>query len=193
MALSPLVIDDIAHKLLACVCAELTLTAAKVDGQPGCPCVACVVPGKPAWDNCTGDCSGAETVGQLTVNLDKIFPTSAFPTETKDVMGSRNCAPVRQAAEFVITLLRCAPTYAPNGCPPSCEEQAAAARILHVDATAVINAVMCCFPETTAARRGQQFTMGQLRTLGPEGQCVGIEQRVTVALPSCGCASGAES
>ncbi|MFB7114820.1 hypothetical protein [Streptomyces sp. NPDC056291] len=190
MALSPFVVDDIAQKLLACVCAELTVAAAKVDGQPGCPCVACVVPGKPAWDNCTGDCSGAETPGQLTVNLDRIFPTSGFPIETKDVLGSRNCLPVRQAAEYVITLLRCAPTYNEQGCPPTCEEQAQAARIMHVDVTSVINAVTCCFPQTSDGRRGQQFTMGQLRVLGPEGQCVGIEQRVTVALPSCGCSGG---
>ncbi|MEV6738731.1 hypothetical protein AB0N14_18070 [Streptomyces sp. NPDC051104] len=193
MALSPLIVHDVAEQLLACVCAELTLTAAKVDGQPGCPCVACVVPGKPAWDNCTGDCSGAQTPGQLTVNLDRIYPTSAFPTETKDVIGSRNCLPVRQAADYVITLLRCAPTYTGNGCPPSCEEQAAAARILHVDAVSVINGVMCCFPQTGDARRGHQFLMGALRTLGPEGQCVGIEQRLTVALPFCGCTAGGES
>ncbi|MEU2743649.1 hypothetical protein ABZ656_52505 [Streptomyces sp. NPDC007095] len=193
MALSPLAIDDIAQQLLACVCAVLTETAVKVDGQPGCPCVACVVPGKPAWDNCTSDCSGAQTPGQLTVNLDRLFPTSAFPAETKDVLGSRNCLPVRQAAEYVITLLRCAPTFTENGCPPSCEEQAEAARIVHVDATSVINAVMCCFPDTGGGRRGQQFMMGQLRVLGPEGQCVGVEQRVTVALPSCGCPAGDES
>ncbi len=29
--------------------------------------------------------------------------------------------------------------------------------------------------------------MGQQRVVGPEGQCVGIEQRLTVLLPSCGC------
>lgn len=188
MALSPLVVDDLAQMLLGCVCAELDRMAGLIEGQPGCPdCTSCVVPGKPAWDNCTGDCSGAQTPGQLTVNLERIYPTAAFPTETKDVLGSRNCAPVRQAADYVITLLRCAPSYNDQGCPPSCEEQAEAARILHVDAVSVTNALLCCFPQSSSARRGQQFMMGQLRTVGPEGQCVGVEQRVTVALPSCAC------
>jgi hypothetical protein len=62
-----------------------------------------------------------------------------------------------------------------------------------VDAVSVTHALLCCFPQTSEARRGQQFMMGQLRTLGPEGQCVGIEQRLTVALPFCGCTAGSDS
>lgn len=57
LALSPLVIDYIAQQLLACGCATLTETAGEVDGLPGCPCVACVVRGRPTSDNCTSDCS----------------------------------------------------------------------------------------------------------------------------------------
>ncbi|MFE9127827.1 hypothetical protein ACFYOF_20870 [Streptomyces sp. NPDC007148] len=188
MALSLDAVHGTAEKILACVCATLAETSAKDPDQPGCPdCTTCVVPGTPAWDNCTGDCSGAQTPGQLTVNLARLTPTSSFPNESRDVIGSRNCQPVRTSAEYVITLLRCAPTYNEQGCPPTCEEQAAAARILHTDAASIWNAVMCCFPETSDARRGQQFVMGQQRVVGPEGQCVGIEQRLTVLLPSCGC------
>ncbi|MEU6594247.1 hypothetical protein ABZ923_34430 [Streptomyces sp. NPDC046881] len=193
MALSPLVIHETAELLMACVCAELTATAARVTGQPGCPCRSCVVPGTPAWDDCAGDCVRAETPGQLTVHYASMVATSNFPVETRDVMGSRNCLPVRPAAEFVITLLRCAPTYDQQGCPPSCEELAEAARILAVDATSVWNALQCCFPGTSDARRGQTFVLGQQRTVGPEGQCVGIEQRVTVSLPSCRCPEGETS
>ncbi|MFH9439018.1 hypothetical protein [Streptomyces rochei] len=89
-----------------------------------------------------------------------------------------------------ITLLRCAPTADDQGCPPTCEELETAARALAVDATTVWNALQCCFPGTSQARRGQTFVMGQQRVVGPEGQCVGIEQRVTVALPSCACPEG---
>jgi hypothetical protein len=185
--MSPLVVHETAEKLLACVCAELTLTAEKVEGHPSCPCRACLVAGTPAWDDCAGDCSKSVTPGQLTVHLAGIVATSHFPTETRDVLGSRGCLPVRPAAEYVITLLRCAPSWSDGGCPPSCEEQEAAARVLAVDAAAVWNALQCCFPSTGGARRGQTFTMGQMRTVGPEGGCVGFEQRVTVALPSCGC------
>ncbi|MFE4622161.1 transposase [Streptomyces mirabilis] len=41
--------------------------------------------------------------GRLTVNLDRVFPTSPFPTETKELLGSRNCLLLCQAAEYVIT------------------------------------------------------------------------------------------
>ncbi|MFJ1607059.1 hypothetical protein ACIOHS_27355 [Streptomyces sp. NPDC088253] len=187
--MNPLVIHETAEQLLACVCAELTLTAAKVDGQPGCPCRSCVVAGTPAWDDCAGDCRGTgETPGQLTVNFVGMVASSKFPTDTRDVLGSRNCLPVWPAAEFLITLLRCAPGPDNQGCPPSCEELTAAARVLAVDATSVWNALQCCFPSTSGARRGHTFVIGPQRTVGPEGDCVGIEQRVTVALPSCACA-----
>ncbi|MGW2951491.1 hypothetical protein [Streptomyces eurythermus] len=190
MALNPLVIHETAEALLACVCAELTLTAARVDGQPGCPCRSCVVPGTPAWDDCGGDCSGGAPPGQLTVNFVSVIPSSNFPAETRDVLGSKNCAPIRPAAEFLITLLRCAPTPDEQSCPPACEELETAARVLAVDATTVWNALQCCFPGTSQARRGQTFVMGQQRVVGPEGECVGIEQRVIVALPSCKCPEG---
>ncbi|MEU7323428.1 hypothetical protein ABZ682_23180 [Streptomyces griseoviridis] len=191
--MSPLVIHETAENILACVCAELTLTAAKVDDHPGCPCRSCVVPGKPAWDDCGGDClSSGEAAGQLTVNFVGLVATSHFPTETRDVLGSKNCQPIRPAAEFLISLLRCAPGPSNDGCPPSCEDLADAARILAVDATAVWNALLCCFPSTRDARRGQTFVLGPQRAVGPEGDCVGIEQRITVAMPSCRCA-GEES
>lgn len=188
MALSRLVIHETAEQILGCVCATLAETAAQVEGQPGCPaCRVCVVPGTPAWEGCDGGCSGGEAPGQLTVNFVSMVGSSNFPQETRDVIGSKVCQPVRPAAEFLVTLLRCAPSYDQNGCPPSCEEQSAAARILAVDATSVWNALLCCFPSTSPARRGQTFVMGQQRVVGPEGLCVGIEQRVTVQLPHCPC------
>ncbi|MFF0092666.1 hypothetical protein ACFYSF_22270 [Streptomyces canus] len=190
MALSRLVIHETAELLLACVCAELAATAAQVDGQPGCPCRSCVVAGTPAWDDCGGDCSGGTPPGQLTVNFVGMVASSNFPTDTRDVIGSKNCAPIRPAAEYLITLLRCAPGSDQNGCPPSCEELTQAAQILAVDATSVWNAIQCCFPSTSDARRGQTFVMGPQRVVGPDGDCVGIEQRVTVSLPSCRCPEG---
>ncbi|MFC9219930.1 hypothetical protein ACFT8W_03830 [Streptomyces hygroscopicus] len=90
------------------------------------------------------------------------------------------------AVEIIVTLLRCAPGPHEDGCPPSCDELNDAARILHVDAVTVYNAILCCLPGASTRRRGQRFVIGQQRTIGPEGGCVGIEQRVTVALPGCG-------
>lgn len=192
MAMTPTAVFDIAETVLACVCAALDETAAEVEGQPGCPCRACVIPGAPAWDSCDSACSG-EPGGQLTVNFSLLYPSSAFPQADREVRGLRGCAPPPTTAlELVITLLRCAPGPTTNGCPPPCEELEAAARVLSVDAATVYNALMCCLPHT-AGRRGRRFVMGQQRVLGPQGGCVGIEQRVTVALPGCAPCPGEES
>lgn len=80
-----------------------------------------------------------------------------------------------------------------GGCPPTCEEEAEAARVLHVDAVTVYNALLCCLPQTGTGRRGRRFVLGPQRTVGPAGGCVGIEQRVTVALPGCGKCPGEEA
>lgn len=189
MALNALDLHDLTEAVLGCVCAALAEAALVVDGQPGCPGRACVVPGQPAWDNCDDPCSGDGAPGQLTVSVARLYSSTLdFPTEDRTVFGMRGCTPPPlTAAELVITLLRCAPTYDEGGCPPNCEELSAAARILHVDAVTVQNALLCCLPGTSSARRGRKFVLGQQRIVGPEGGCVGLEQRVTVALPGCRC------
>ncbi|HLL36190.1 MAG TPA: hypothetical protein VK545_20435 [Streptomyces sp.] len=194
MALKPLAVHDMASMILACVCQALTDTAAEIDDHPGCPdCRSCVVPGTPAWDSCDDPCGGGPGGGQLTVNLARLYPSGTFPQEDRTVLGARGCTPpVTTAAEFVITLLRCAPGPDDHGCPPTCEELETAARIVHIDAAAVYNGLMCCLPHT-AGRRGRRFVMGAQRTVGPEGGCVGVEQRVTVALSSCAPCPGEES
>jgi hypothetical protein len=187
MALQALAVHDLAQAILGCVCAALDETAADIDGYPGCPCRACVVPGLPAWDSCADPCTG-ETGGQLTVSVSRMYPSSNFPAQDAEVQGLRGCTPPPiTAVEYVVTLLRCAPLPTDRGCPPSCDEQAAAARTVHIDSAVIMNALLCCLPGTSPARRGRRFVLGQTRILGPEGGCVGVEQRVTVALPGCGC------
>lgn len=187
MALQPLAVHEVAEAILGCVCAALDETAAQVEDYPGCPCRACVVPGLAAWDSCADPCTG-ETGGQLTVNVARIYASSNFPSQDAQVQGVRGCTPAPvTAVEYVVTLLRCAPLPDVNGCPPSCEELAAAARTVHIDGVTVMNALLCCLPNTSTARRGRKFVLGAQRVIGPEGGCVGVEQRVTVALPGCKC------
>ncbi|MER7135404.1 hypothetical protein ABT358_02525 [Streptomyces sp. NPDC000341] len=189
MALTALAIHDVAEAVLGCVCAALEDAAGTVEDQPGCPCRACVVPGPPAWDGCTDPCSSDGAGGQLTVHVARLFAAAAaFPSEDKTVQGGRNCVPVASSGvELVVTLLRCAPTMSDRGCPPSCEEMAAAARTVHVDAVSIYNALLCCLPTTGSRRRGPRFLLGAQRILEPQGGCMGVEQRVTVELPNCGC------
>ncbi|MFZ3595036.1 hypothetical protein [Streptomyces sp. BH104] len=189
MPLSPLDLHDLTESVLGCVCAALQDAADEVAGQPGCPCRTCVVPGNVAWDWCDDPCGTTKGPGgQLSVNVVRMWPSdvTSFPAENRTVMGTRHCTPPPlTAAELAVTVLRCAPTPDEQGCPPTCDELDAAARITHIDAVTVYNSLYCCLPGTSARRRGRQFVVGQQRLVGPEGGCVGVEQRVTVALPGC--------
>lgn len=200
MPLLPSSIHDLAEGVLGCVCAALDAAAVDgVEGALGCPCRACVVPGLPAWDGCDGldgGCDGGPP-GQLTVNVRQVFPTSPdrFPAVDTSVQGVRGCAPPHATGvELVITLLRCAPVMDETGCPPSCEELTEAARAVHVDAATVYSALYCCLPGLSPnPRRPRRFVLGAQQILGPAGGCVGLEQRVTVALPGCGKCPGEEA
>ncbi|MFI7467417.1 hypothetical protein [Nonomuraea sp. NPDC049646] len=185
MALTSEGLHDLMRVMLACVCEALDEAALAVEGHPGCPCRACVVAGPPAWDQCTDPCGGDQVGGQLTVHLERIFPSTEFPQEDRQVRGTPGCrAPATTAAEIVVTLLRCAPVLDERGCPPACEVLESSARTVHVDAATVYSALMCCLPHT-AGRRGRRFLMGRTRVLGPQGGCVGVETRVIVALAGC--------
>ncbi|PWI06532.1 hypothetical protein DIZ27_32855 [Streptomyces sp. NWU339] len=189
MALPTLAVHEIADAILGCVCSALDETAAQIDDYPGCPCRACVVPGTPAWDGCADPCTG-DVGGQLTVSTVRLYPSRNFPEQDTNIQGVRGCTPPPvTAVEYLVTLLRCAPLPNANGCPPTCDEQAEAARIVHIDSTVIMNALLCCLPGTSSSRRGRKFVLGPSRIVGPEGGCVGVEQRVTVALPGCGCPS----
>ena len=147
------------------------------------------MPGQPAWDSCEDPCNG-DVGGQLSVSVVRMYPSSAgvFPAEERQVYGVRECGlPQLTAVELLVTLLPCDPGSSYDGCPPSCEALAKAAEVLHVDMVTVYNALLCCFPETSPRRRGQMFVVGPQRTVGPQGMCVGLEQRLTVALGACKC------
>lgn len=185
MALRQTSVNDMAETILGCVCAALDAAADDVEGIPGCPCRACVVPGMPAWDDCEDPCGQSGAGGQLTVSFVRLYTSTTFPADDLPVRGLPGCVPsAGVAAEFVVTLLRCVPISSEDGCPPTCEEQSAAAKILNTDAVTVYNALVCCLPKT-GGRRGPKYVMGQQKVVGPQGGCAGIEQRVTVALASC--------
>lgn len=191
MALTATAIHELAQAVLACVCLALNEAAAADATRPGCPdCRACVVPGQVAWDSCDDPCTG-DAGGQLSVSVARLYgsTTNDFPAEVRVVQGVRNCTPPPvTAVELVVTLLRCAPVFDERGCPPTCAELDESARVLHLDMVTVYNALLCCLPGTDPTRpRGLKFVMGQQQTVGPEGGCVGLEQRVTVALAGCGC------
>ncbi|WP_294011713.1 hypothetical protein [Streptomyces sp.] len=125
------------------------------------------------------------------MNVARVHPTTEFPNETHEVLGLKSCRPTRIAVELVITLLRCVPPIDENNqCPPTCEDMAAAARVIQIDSATVLNALMCCVPSISNRHRGPLYVIGMQKTLEPRGGCGGIEQRLTDALQNCPCPDG---
>lgn len=199
MTLTPFAFNDLAQSLLECVCAGLRQMARTLDGHPGCPCRTHVTPGEVAWDACEGDdCSPADLIGsapgQLTTSIVRTYPVVrdngavGLPRTDTTVRDLRNCGVPDTAVELNVTLLRCAPSVDETGCPPTAEELAAAAEVLHVDMLTVQTAIMCCLAGTGTGdeeRKGRRFVLGETRVLGPQGGCVGSQTTVTVILPGC--------
>lgn len=192
MALALTAVHTAAEDLLQCVCTGLSRLPVEVPGLAGCPCRSCVVPGSVAADGCDSPCAAppeGEYPGQLSVNVVRLFSSGrqSFPREVLEVFSGKQCVPPPvTAVELAVTVYRCAPLPDDNGCPPTCEQMTAAATQLHADMLAVHTAVLCCYSDTDTTRRnGRRFVLGPSRTLGPQGGCVGLEQRVTVALDDC--------
>lgn len=192
MALGILAVDAAASSLLACVCTALSRLPTEVPGLAGCPCRTCVVPGLVAADGCDEGCGtlpAGTYPGQLTVSVIRLYSSdrSGFPREVQAVRDLRECVPPQTTAvELAVTLFRCVPGMTDDGCPPTCEQLSASAMQLHADMLAIQQAVLCCYAGTDTTRpRGRRYVLGQSRPIGPSGDCVGIEQRVTVALDDC--------
>jgi hypothetical protein len=160
-------VSDFAKELLVCVCEALEETSC------GCPECAYVVTGPPAWDHC---CNG----GQLTIGVDRIFAYERFPTPA----ATPYTCMLPLAADFTVTVLRCAPVPDENGNPPTAEELTTAASQVMEDMYAVMQGVMCCMAPTQKCR---QFQMGSQRPVGPQGSCQGSALTLSVALPDPPC------
>lgn len=199
-ALTLLAIDALANSLLTCVCEAMDRVPTEVPGLMGCPCRRGVVAGTPAADGCDIMCSplpAGQWPGQLTVNVARLYASSSneFPREVGASFGGANATvrdnrgcglPQLTAVELVVTVFRCTPLPTDEGCPPSMAGLSSNAMQVHADMLAVQQGILCCFPGTnTVELRGQRFVMGQTRTIGPQGGCVGFETRLVAALSGC--------
>lgn len=198
--LSMLAIHEAAQALLDCVCEAVGRLPTELPGLAGCPCRVGVVPATPAADGCDGGCNVApgEYPGQLTVNVVRLYASdrTSFPRElgTTQVGGGvrdlKNCImPQVTAVELAIVLWRCVPGPTDEGCPPSMAELNVAAMQYHADMLAVQQGILCCYAGTIQPaplnRHGRRYVVGQTTTIGPSGNCVGFQTRVTVALDDC--------
>jgi len=191
VAADPLALDKVVDLVLECMCSALTATAEAVDGQPGCPCLACKVPGSLTTWTCDPeplpgqDCAP----GQLAVRVARLFPSTTFPGQD---LGADGCAPSTIVAEIVVLLLRCMPVVSDQetDCLPTCDQLAAAARVQHIDMLTIFRAATCCVPfaPTLGGRKRRRVAISSHRAVGPEERCVGSELTLLVDLGNpCGC------
>lgn len=193
MALNILAVNQAAQNLLDCICSTMNQIPSEAPGLMGCPCRVAVVPGQlVAADACGDECTEpapGEFPGQLTVNVVRIFSSDRqnFPREVQTVRSLKQCLmPPVTAVELAVTVFRCAPGPTDGVCPPSVEDLAASALQQHADMLAVQAGILCCFAATDSnAFDGRRYVMGQSTAIGPQGLCVGFEQRVTVDLGDC--------
>lgn len=161
--LTPDLFSLTAQEVLDCVCEALA-----EQSTCGCPCRACVVVGRPVWDNC---CDG----GQLTAFLERIYVTDGFPqADTGSILCS---APL--GADFTIQLIRCVPTMTEDGTPPSCPALSDSASAIYQDMYIAYRAIICCL---AAYKKYRRFSMKDGRIVGPQGGCAGFEIGFSVEL-----------
>lgn len=176
---NPFAVFDIAEHIKECVLAWLETTS------HGLPERACVISGELAWDEC--EC------GQLTVAIQNEYEASgtSIPRSATETPGRRACGPPLYTANYMVTMLRCAPTGT-NTDPPLCDELEAFARMTTEDAWAVRAGVICCLDEAISTRLPngtkmyRDFVVGVQTRVGPRGACGGSELPVSVTIDN-GC------
>lgn len=163
----------ILEALKDCVCEALT--AANV---PVCQCAA--DPSPPAWAACDCTCSGAG-VGQLHVwPSSDIYPSSSFPAvASPDPRSDLGCGPELLVAPVGIAIARCVSRH--NG------DAAALLAAWAADVTIIRQAIGCCLQEMRAERTIQRYSMGSTTPLAEQGDCVGSQLNVLVAVRNCIC------
>lgn len=172
---NPFAVYDIAVKIKECVLDWLAGTS------EGTPDRACVVVGQYADDDC--EC------GQLVVAMQNNYEASGtnLPRSGTATPGRRECGPPLFTANFLVSILRCAPTGT-NTKPPACTALESSARSAADDAWAVRAGVICCLSEAITERLANgtklyvDFVVGTQTWVGPRGACVGSELPVSVTI-----------
>lgn len=169
----------LAEALIDCICSKLETTTW------GCPGRKCVAPGSEVeWANC------CEDEGQLTVNLQNVFPSRNFPVPEP---GPENCVTPYEVLNFEIQVIRCVPTGTHTR-GPTCDQLSQTAEMTFSDLMAMRAGVRCCLQDTEGIEELAsvpyfRWSFGEHISLGPEGGCVGSSLQVLVGIPICdGCA-----
>lgn len=135
---------------------------------------ACVVPGEAAWDEC--EC------GTLSVSPRRFFVSDEFPEGAlgRGVIRTSPCDQPWLVAEYVIQVIRCAPSPQSTGVSVSCERLAVAGQVLLVDAYVTLTTTISILCGMRASDQIIDYVLNDQVTRGPEGSCVGTELIVLV-------------
>lgn len=167
MAADPLAVFNLLNTL---VIAARDALAATDEGAPNRSCV--YNGGQVAADDCCD--------GQLYGRWERTYLTKNFPTPLIDAM--RCTGGTMLGVELAVGILRCAPTLHDDGTPPTCDEIAESAQLLHIDAATIMEAVVCTLEDNEI-----EWVFRSQGPLGTEGGCVGSEIQFTVQASACLC------
>lgn len=160
------VVYDVSKNLLDCIGNGLEQLGLPI------PCRICVVPGQIAYDDCNG--------GQLVVTTLQEYGSYSFPAVSTDITDGYGCGPPYLAAEYLFSLMRCAPV--PQGVTPvvPCVELDATASLIGRDSYVMRTSLQCCLNNLVETNIIADYTMAPVMRVGPQGGCVGNEVRVRV-------------
>lgn len=158
-------IHDVAKTFLTCVVDRLTELELPI------PCRVCVVPGQIVYDDCQG--------GQLAVSVTQEYWSSTFPAVDETPRGN-GCTPPYLVADYLFSLMRCAPVPKGLNNIVPCAELEASALLIRNDAYALRTALSCCADALVDQGYIVDFLLRPVATSGPEGGCVGNEAVLTV-------------
>lgn len=125
---------------------------------------AYVAAGEIAWDDCCG---------MLVVAPERVYRSDEFPTEAAN---RELCFGGIIAIQYVVLLVRCAPTVDDRGRAPSAADLQAAYTNLLGDAAVIYNAIVGPMPDYwMRATPAQTF-------VGAQGGCIAVETRVVIGI-----------
>jgi len=153
---------QLAQALLTAVQAALTVPVNR----------AGIVPGAIAWDG--ADC------GALYVAWTRTYLSDQFPHAVEEPLG--NCDPALEVTEFILQVVRCSPSGNTSRAPVEADVLTPAALQLARDTQQMINASLGLLCGLKDAQQVEDYMLGEVRPVGPEGALVGAELNLAVSL-----------
>lgn len=132
-----------------------------------------VVPGAIAWDEAP--------CGSLYVSIGSAYLSDSFPAPAESVTGFQ-CDAAWEVVQIIVQVIRCAPLPEGQAIAPTVAEQIAAAQIMATDQAEVMKSISTWICQ----QRGETIVDGIMSTVdpqGPEGDAVGVQATVLVAVP----------